>query len=143
MSTLWQHKLVLTINLDIRYLTQWFGFEPVSGIRKTVHGLVADLENVVVMGLQRSGTSEVIVDGSRWLCRDEESRWWVMEDSVYSKLNPDHYVTLFPNEATWRQVMALRAIEKLRKDFEAMSEQEQRELYNEYPNLFIKCQDGV
>jgi hypothetical protein len=35
-------------------------------------------------------------------------------------------------------VAALKAADKLKKDFEAMSEREQKEIYEMYPDLFIK-----
>jgi hypothetical protein len=77
-----------------------------------------------------------VTAGDNWLCRDEEDRWWIIDNETYATLGPDHHVTLWPNEATWRQVAAIKAADKLKKDFEAMSEREQKEIYKLYPELF-------
>lgn len=136
MSALWQHQLVLSIRLDLRYFTEWFELEPVDGIRKNSDGSrMVYLKDVVLDGLFRPGLSIVTAENN-WLCRDEEGRWWIVDDETYTTLDSDHHVTLWPNEATWRQVAAIKAADKLKKDFEAMRPEEQEEIYKLYPELF-------
>jgi hypothetical protein len=136
MSAIWRHRLVLSIKLDLQYFTEWFGLEPVDGVRKNPDGSRSVyLKDVVLDGLFRPGLS-IVTAGDNWLCRDEEDRWWIIDNETYATLGPDHHVTLWPNEATWRQVAAIKAADKLKKDFEAMSEREQKEIYKLYPELF-------
>lgn len=43
------------------------------------------------------------------------------------------------NKATKKQLMALMAINKLKSDFDSMSDEEKQELYEKYPDLIIPC----
>lgn len=43
------------------------------------------------------------------------------------------------NKATEKQLMALMAINKLKSDFDSMSDEEKQELYEKYPDLIIPC----
>ena len=137
MSALWQHRLVNAVQMGPDVMS-WFRLEPIDGVRKNSDGsMTAYLKDVVLDGLLRPGLSIAAV-GNNWLCQDEEGRWWVLSHLEFTSLDPERHVTLWPNEATWRQVAALKAADKLKKDFEAMSEREQKEIYEMYPDLFIK-----
>lgn len=137
MSAIWQHRLVFAVQMG-KDIMSWFNLPPVDGIRKNDDGdLIAYMKDVVINGLQSDGLSLVCV-GSCWLCRDEEDRWWVLSHAEYCSLDADHHVTLYPNEQTQRQILAIKVICKMKHDFAAMSSEEQERLYNEYPELFIK-----
>lgn len=134
---IWQHRLVFATQLT-NDIDSWFWLPPVESIRKgDTGGLVVYLRDVVIMGLQQDGISLVPVDCS-WLCRDEEDRWWVINNDNYLSLDNKRHVTLFPNKATQKQVLALMTMQKLKKEFESMSQEEQERLYEQYPEVFIK-----
>lgn len=138
MAVMWQHRLVYAVQMG-RDILSWFNLPPVDGIRKNDDGTISVyLKNVVIYGLQRQGLSLVQVEDHNWLCRDEEQRWWVLSQANYCSLDAMHHVTLFPNEQTHRQAMAIMAIEKLKREFSTLPPEEQEELYNKYPELFIK-----
>jgi len=48
----------------------------------------------------------------------------------------ERHVTLFPNKATQKQVLALMTMRKMKKEFESMPQEEQERLYEQYPELF-------
>lgn len=140
MAGIWQHRIVFSIQMKDDIL-EWFGLPCVDGIYKDVKGnLMVYLKNVVLGGLQRDGLSLVPFDNG-WLCRDEEDRWWVLGQAEYDALDDKRHVTLFPNEQTYRQIITIKAIEKLKREFEDMSPEEQETLYNQYPDLFVITKD--
>lgn len=139
MAGIWQHRLVFAVQMG-KDFQSWFNLPPVDGIRKDDKGgMFAYLKNVVILGLQREGISFVTIDGS-WLCRDEEDRWWVLGQAEYAALDEECHVTLFPNEQTHRQAITIMAMNKMQREFDAMSPEEQEALYNKYPDFFTKIE---
>ncbi len=142
-AAIWQHRLVFAVQMG-RDILSWFNLPPVDGIRKNDNGtLSVYLKNVVRYGLQREGLSLVLVDDCNWLCRDEEDRWWVLSQADYSQLDAEHHVTLFPNKQTQRQAIAIMAIQKMQREFDAMSPGEQEALCEKYPDMFTKVEVEV
>ena len=140
-KVIWQHRIVFAVQMG-RDFHSWFNLPPVDGIRKTENGnLSAYMKDVVMLGLQSEGLSIVPVDGS-WLCRDEEDRWWVLDEKEYASLDEERHVTLFPNRQTQRQALAILAAKKIKQEIESLPFSEQEALYNEYPEFFTKEQEN-
>ena len=140
MAGIWQHRIVFSIQMG-NNIKDWFCLPCVDGIRKNDEGgLIVYLKDVVRYGLLCEGLSLASVDDS-WLCRDEEDRWWLLHKAEYDALGEDRHVTLLPNKQTQRQILAIKVAEKMKREFEAMSPEEQEALYNQYPGLFIMTKD--
>ena len=142
MGAIWQHKLVSAVQMG-KDLRTWLWLPCVDGVRKDDKGgLIAYLKDVVIWGLQCEGLSLVPV-GNDWLCRDEDGLWWVLTHESYMSLDEEKHVTLFPNKQTQRQAIAIMAMQKMQREFDAMSPREQKALCEKYPDMFTKVEVEV
>lgn len=62
--------------------------------------------------------------------------WCVIDES---KLKECGFLLRNLNKATERQLMALMAIDKMKKDFDSMSDEEKLALHEKYPDLIVPC----
>lgn len=137
MAGIWQHRIVFAVQMG-ENIRDWFDLPCVDGIRKNDKGgLIVYLKDVVRSGLMREGLSLAPVDNG-WLCRDEEDRWWLLGQAEYAALDEERHVTLLPNVQTRRQIMVIEVVEKMKREFAALSPEEQEALYERFPGLFIK-----
>lgn len=136
MAKLWQHHIEYAIFLGYNF-ADYINLECVDGLRKNDNGgFTIYLKNVVHHQLFTDGLM-LCQAGENWIGRDEEGRWWLFSDEEYKSLGPEGNVTLLPNKKTQHQVMLIQALEKMKREFAAMSPEEQMALHNKYPEMFI------